>query len=358
MRKISEYIKGELEELPGGEEKELRSHSHSNKLYHNRKSMADDFVCESRAMSLVLDKVLEVAKYDCNVMIIGETGVGKEKIASLIHKNSGRKLQPLVKINCASVAENLLESEFFGYEKGAFTGANTVGKKGFFELADNGIIFLDEIGELPMELQAKLLRVIQDGEFYRIGGVKPIKTNVRIISATNRNLEKMVEEKQFRRDLYYRLNVFPVRIPPLRERKAEIPALVRLFADKYNKKFGMHKTIAPSTMEYLKECNWPGNIRELENLVQRLLINTKSDHIEAFSAMRETNSELFGRLAAEEAGSMDMNAPLYLDQLLENYEKQIIKFASGKYGSSRNAARALRISQSQYIRKKNKYGLE
>ena len=157
---------------------------------HYRKSLVEDFICESRAMANVLDEILSVAKYDCNVLITGETGTGKEKIATLIQKNSARKMQPFVKINCASISKNLIESELFGYEKGSFTGANPSGKKGYFELADNGTIFLDEVGELPMDVQAKLLRVIQDGEFYRVGGTRPVKTNVRIISATNRDLRK------------------------------------------------------------------------------------------------------------------------------------------------------------------------
>ncbi len=357
IKGISEHVKGKLANQAPVEGKRLRSYEETHDLYQGKKSAAEDFVCESRAMSLILDEALRVSKYDCNVLIIGETGVGKEKIASFIHKNSTRKLKPMVKLNCASVADSLLESEFFGYEKGAFTGANLTGKKGFFELADNGIIFLDEIGELSMELQAKLLRVIQDGEFYKIGGTHPIKTNVRIISATNRNLEKMVEEKQFRQDLYYRLNVFPIKVPSLTERKVEIPALVEHFIDKYNKKFGINKAVTPDGMEYLKNCSWPGNIRELENMVQRLLINTTIDRIEIFAVMREANRELFGRLSVEE-GNHSLNTPLCLEQILESYEKQILQFAAEKYGSSRNAASALGISQSQYIRKKNKYRLE
>lgn len=329
----------------------------TNDIYNDRKSIADDFICESRVMSAVLDEVLSVSKYDCNVLIIGETGVGKEKIASIIHKNSTRKMEPFIKINCASIADNLLESEFFGYEKGSFTGANISGKQGYFELANNGIIFLDEVGELPMDLQAKLLRVIQDGEFYKVGGTKPIKTNVRVLSATNRDLEKMVEEKRFRRDLYYRLNVFPIRVPPLRERKSEIPALVERFVQKYSEKFGMKKTVAMDAMEYLKEYDWPGNIRELENMVQRLLINTKSDSITSFDVMRDMHHELFNKLSQEKE-TADLTLPIHLEEIVENYEKEIIRYAAGKYRSSRKAASALNISQTQYIRKKKKYGIE
>ncbi len=167
-------------------------------------------------MAAVLNDMLTVAKYDCNVLITGDTGVGKEKVANIIHKNSNRKMQPFIKVNCASISPTLIESEFFGYERGAFTGANSNGKKGYFELADNGAIFLDEIGELQQDMQAKLLRVIQDGEFFRVGGTTPIKTNVRILSATNRDLEDLIQEDKFRRDLYYRLNVVRMRVPNLR----------------------------------------------------------------------------------------------------------------------------------------------
>ena len=196
-------------------------------------SMFEDFICRSKQMQKVLQEILKVSKYDCNVIIFGDTGVGKEKAANLIQKNSERRMQPFLKINCGAISPNLIESEFFGYERGAFTGANSNGKKGYFEIANNGVLFLDEIGELPLEMQAKLLRVIQDGEFYRVGGVSSVKTNVRIISATNRDLEKMVEEGRFRRDLYYRLNVVPIIIPKLSERREDIPDLVEHFLRKY-----------------------------------------------------------------------------------------------------------------------------
>lgn len=323
-----------------------------------RKSLVEDFICESRAMTTVLDEILSVAKYDCNVLITGDTGVGKEKVASIIQKNSNRRMQPFIKINCAAIADNLIESEFFGYEKGSFTGANVTGKKGYFELADNGIIFLDEIGELPPDLQAKLLRVIQDGEFFRVGGTEPIKTNVRIISATNRDLDKLIEEKKFRRDLYYRLNVFPIRVPSLDERKAEIPALVDYFLSKYTDKFGIQRTISEDAVAYLKECNWPGNIRELENVVQRLLITAKGENITAIDVMKELNTDIFEKLNIEvDEQSLDGGNTLSLDDLVGNFERNIIQYACEKYGSSRKAAKAIGISQTQLIRKKNKYNI-
>ena len=323
-----------------------------------RKSLVEDFICESRAMTTVLEEVLSVAKYDCNVLITGDTGVGKEKVATIIQKNSNRKVQPFVKINCAAISDNLIESEFFGYEKGSFTGANATGKKGYFELADNGIIFLDEIGELPQDLQAKLLRVIQDGEFYRVGGTEPIKTNVRIISATNRDLEKLIEAKQFRRDLYYRLNVFPIRVPTLDERKAEIPALVEYFMGKYTEKFGIERTIAEDAVTYLKGCSWPGNIRELENVVQRLLITAKGETITVLDAMKDLHTDLFDKVSANfEETTFEEVESINLDDMVGSFEKNIIQYACEKHGSTRKAAKAIGISQTQLIRKKTKYNI-
>lgn len=324
-----------------------------------RKSLVEDFICESTAMAVVLDEILRVAKYDCNVLITGDTGVGKEKIATIIQKNSNRRMQPFIKVNCAAIAKTLIESEFFGYERGSFTGANPSGKKGFFELADNGIIFLDEVGELPFDVQAKLLRVIQDGEFYRVGGSTPVKTNVRIISATNRDLEDAVNQKKFRRDLYYRLNVFPIRVPSLKERRAEIPALTKYFIKKYGEKFGINRTISEDALDYLKSRDWPGNIRELENVVQRLLITAKGESISIFDVMKEVHVDMFEYLSKDDEGEdlLDESREIPLDVMVGNLEKRVIKHAYEKYRSTRKAAKAIGISQSQFIRKKNKYQL-
>ena len=323
------------------------------------KTKTEDFVFNSKAMKVVLDEILKVSRYDCNVIIFGETGVGKEKVANIIQKNSDRKMQPFVKINCGAISPNLIESEFFGYEKGAFTGASASGKKGYFEIANNGVMFLDEIGELPLEMQAKLLRVIQDGEFYRVGGTTPIKTNVRIISATNRDLEKFVEEGRFRRDRYDRLNVVPIKIPRLCDRPEDIPALVSHFLNKYGEKFGTRREINESAMDYLKQLQWPGNIRELENSVQRLMISSEGEIITLMDVMRETHGDLFGGnvgIPDEEDG--DSTKPeLNLQTAVDEYEKGLIQYACEKYGSTRKAAKAVGISQTQLVRKKKKYGL-
>ena len=322
--------------------------------------LAEDFISVSRSMQNVLEEIMSVAKYDCNVLITGDTGVGKEKVANIIQKNSSRKMQPFVKINCASIPASLMESEFFGYEPGSFTGANTSGKKGYFEMADNGIVFLDEVGELPPEMQAKLLRVIQDGEFFRVGGVRPVKTNVRILSATNRNLEEFIEHKGFRRDLYYRLNVFPIKVPALSERRDDIPPLVEHFVQKYGRKFGINRGIDENAVEYLAQRPWKGNIRELENVIQRLLINARGENIAILDVTRELHGEIF------EKPVMDIPNPvsggiekgLDLEAMVNDFEKQIIRQACDKYGSTRKVASAIGISQTQLVRKKKKYSID
>lgn len=324
-----------------------------------RRSLAENFICESRAMASVMEEILSVSKYDCNVLITGETGVGKDKIANIIQKNSTRNMQPFIKINCAAIAANLMESEFFGYEKGSFTGANAGGKKGYFETADNGIIFLDEVGELPLDIQAKLLRVTQDGELYRVGGTTPIKTNVRIISATNRNLMELIEQKQFRQDLYYRLNVFPIRVPSLKERSAEIPALVKHFVAKYSAKYGMSRGIDDESIEYLRERQWVGNIRELENTVQRVLISAKGENITLLDVIKCLHDTAFEQrnFNGEEKLEEVMEKEFALDSLMGSFEKNLIRYACEKYGSTRKTAEAIGISQTQLVRKKKKYGI-
>jgi len=224
-----------------------------------------------------LEMVERLASTNTTALIRGETGTGKELMARAIHRLSPRAEKPLIKVNCAAIPENLIESEFFGHERGAFTGA-TQKRIGRFELADGGTIFLDEIGELPINLQAKLLRVLQEGEFERIGGNKTIKVDVRIIAATNRNLEKALEEGKFREDLFYRLNVFPIVCPPLRKRREDIPILAKHFLNKYESNIGRKITrITDSCMNKLTNYNYPGNIRELENLIERFMITSTSD---------------------------------------------------------------------------------
>jgi transcriptional regulator with PAS, ATPase and Fis domain len=219
-----------------------------------------------------------VASTKTTILITGETGTGKELIAHAIHRGSPRKDDAYIKINCGAIAKNI-EAELFGYEKGAFTGAASA-KPGKFELADQGTIFLDEIGEIPRDMQVKLLQVLQDQTFERVGGIKTIQVDVRIIAATNRDLIKEIKEGNFREDLYYRLNVVPIKMPPLRERKEDIIPLTHYFLDRFNDKLNMDiKGIDPQVLECFKKYNWPGNIRELENLVERIILLTKGDTI-------------------------------------------------------------------------------
>lgn len=361
VRELAPYIEGALISRKQRRSKDRQSvyGREMQDIYRLQNlSVTKDFIVSSEKMNAVVEDAITVAKYDCNVLITGDTGVGKERIASLIQRNSTRKMYPYIKINCASIAPNLMESEFFGYEKGAFTGADAKGKKGIFETADNGVIFLDEVGELPLDMQAKLLRVIQDGEFMRVGGTRPIKTNVRILSATNRRLEDMVAEKTFRRDLYYRLNVFPINIPPLSQRQDDIPALISFFISRYNEKFGMNKYIDQDAVQYLTKHDWPGNIRELENVMQRLMISSKNDGITIMDVLKEMDETLIGDVkmpvAAEALGGEEVN----LTQLVDAFEKELIRNAWEEHGSTRKAAKALGISQTQFVRKKSKYGLE
>jgi transcriptional regulator with GAF, ATPase, and Fis domain len=240
----------------------------------------DEILGQSPALTAVLDQVRRVAPTDSTVLVTGETGTGKELIARAIHSNSQRKDKPLIKINCAALPAGLVESELFGHEKGAFTGA-LARRIGRFELAQVGTLFLDEIGEMPADAQAKFLRVLQEREFERIGGTVSIKVDVRVIAATNRDLMKAVQEKTFREDLYYRLNVFPVRLPPLRERTADIPLLAHFFLDKFAMRIGKRLSgIDSRTMQRFLAYSWPGNIRELENILERAVILAQGDVLE------------------------------------------------------------------------------
>jgi formate hydrogenlyase transcriptional activator len=224
-----------------------------------------------------LDQIRTVAPTDSTVLIEGETGTGKELIAQAVHDNSQRRHRPFVKLNCAAIPLGLLESELFGHEKGAFTGA-VVQKLGRFEAADGGTLFLDEIGDIPLELQAKLLRVLQEQEFERLGSTHTRKVNVRVVAATNQDLAGLVDEKMFRMDLYYRLNVFPIALPPLRHRLEDIPTLVAYFVNRYAASMAKRiERITPDAMEALLRYPWPGNIRELQNFIERAVILTKGD---------------------------------------------------------------------------------
>ena len=293
---ITERKESEVKAQKAHEElQQLRYQLEAENIYLQQELQLDptfgEIVGQSDAIKYVLFKVTQVAPTDTTVLITGDTGTGKELVARAIHGASSRKERPLIKINCGALAPSLIESELFGHEKGAFTGAGSR-KLGRFELANGGTIFLDEIGELPLELQVKLLRVIQENEFERLGGTRTIKTDVRIIAATNRNLRLEVENGKFREDLWYRLNVYPITVPPLRQRKEDIPLLVEHFVNGYAKKFGKTITsVSPRALQTFQSHSWPGNVRELANAIERAIILAKGPVLHAVDRFEQTSEE-------------------------------------------------------------------
>jgi transcriptional regulator with PAS, ATPase and Fis domain len=297
-----------------------------------------------------MEIVARVASFDVSVLITGESGVGKEVIANAIHQQSQRSKGPLIKVNSGAIPETLLESELFGYDHGAFTGARKQGKPGMFELANEGTLFLDEIGDIPYSLQGKLLRALQDREIMRIGGVKPTPVDVRIVAATNKNLEEMVKKGTFRDDLYYRLNVVAIDIPPLRERKEDIPMFVLHFLEKMNKKHQHNKHISPEVIDALMLYSWPGNVRELENVVERMIIMTEGDEI----TMKHLPIQIKSHIAPE---AMSVIGDSSFKTTIEQTEKQLLKQALQNHKSTREIAKVMKINQSTVVRKLKKYNL-
>ena len=289
LAKVASPVKATQSEVIASTEKEIAA------TKKTEPTAFEGIIGNSHLLLNVFDYITQVAPVDTSVLVLGESGTGKERIASCIHNLSPRKKQPLIKINCAALPANLIESELFGHEKGAFTGA-TERRIGKFELADKGTLFLDEIGELPLELQSKLLRVLQEKEIERVGGRMPIKVDVRIIAATNRNLEKEVGEGRFRLDLYYRLNIFPIQIPALRDRLDDLPMLIDHFIEQYNKKSGKKITgVSAKVLQQFMAYSWPGNIRELENLIERSILLAKESIIKEVTMPNfNTNQPLAG----------------------------------------------------------------
>ena len=325
---------------------ELLSKVEASKLFPN-------IAGRSKGIRGVLNSILKVAPTDSTVLIMGETGTGKELVAESICFHSNRKEKPFITINCAAIPEGLLESELFGHEKGAFTGAGAR-KIGKFELADKGTVFLDEIGEMPLDTQVKLLRVLESRYIERVGGTKPIKVDVRIIAATNRNLEAMVEEGRFRQDLFYRLNVFSIIIPPLRERKEDIPVIADYLIEKLENKV----EISPETMNILSSHDWPGNVRELQNVLESASITAK-DTIEAAQVsslviknLKEADAIIFD---SNRSDTQDYN----LDQRMQKYEKGIIMAALNRAGGVQSgAAKLLGIKERSLWHRIKKYDID
>lgn len=297
----------------------------------------------SQAMQSVLDLVHTVAPTDVTVLITGESGTGKELIANELYQNSDRNGKPFIKVNCAAIPPELLESELFGYEEGAFTGARRSGKAGMFELANGGVLLLDEIGDMPMALQSKLLRVLQQRELMRIGGSRSVKLNIRIIASTNMDLRAAIEQGRFREDLYYRLNVVPITLKPLRERVEDIPYLAERFCRQFNKKYGKQVQIGPAAMELLKQYRWPGNVRELENLIERVVVTHENGVITR--EMIYDNLNICGSLSNQQRHTGN------LKQQVAEFEQKLIRQAIEREGSLRKAAKALGIDHSTLVKK-------
>jgi Nif-specific regulatory protein len=302
----------------------------------------------SPAMETVLEGARQVAQSQATVLLQGESGTGKELVAAAIHYSSPRSDKAFIKVACAALPENLLESELFGYEKGAFTGASER-KAGRFELASGGTIFLDEIGDLSLATQVKLLRVLQEKEFERLGGTQTIKVNVRVICATHQNLEKMVKERKFREDLFYRINVFPITLPPLRVRKEDIPLLVAHFTHKYNKENNKNiEGVNRAALDVLMAHDWPGNVRELENVIEHAVILCQKDLI----SPRDLPANLSQKTVEVKAEGAT------LPQIVESIEKQKIQEALQKYKTQRKAAKALGVTERMLGYKIKKYDLD
>lgn len=344
-KRAEEALRNTLTELDG-----LRSRLQAENIYLQEEIKSehdfDQIVGRSEKLKEVLLQVEQVAATDSTVLILGETGTGKELLARAIQSISARKDRPLVKVSCAALPESLIENELFGHEKGAFTGAVSR-KLGRFELADGGTIFLDEIGDLPLGLQIKLLRVLEEGEFERLGNPKTIRVDVRIIATTNRDLEKALETGRFREDLYYRLNVFPITVPPLRERKDDIPLLVNHFVLRYTKKTGKRiETVSQWVMNALQEYHWPGNIRELENIVERSVITSPGNQLE-LGGWLSRNDFSFGRSPTS---------------TLQETERQLIlttlKSTGWRVSGDKGAARILGINPRTLESRINRLGIK
>jgi PAS domain S-box-containing protein len=306
-----------------------------------------EIIGQSSAISYVFFRVEQVAPMDATVLLLGETGTGKGVIARTIHSHSARKERPMITVNCTSLPANLIESELFGREKGAFTGAHAR-QMGRFELADGGTIFLDEIGEMPLELQSKLLRVVQDGEFERLGSPRTIKVDVRIIAASNRNLEEEIKKGRFREDLFYRLNVFPITIPPLRQRTEDIPLLVNHFIAKFNKKMGKRiEAVSKDTLNALEGYHWPGNVRELESVIERAVITSQGTALQIMDRF-----EIFKKTVDLPGQKVKGLAELEHDHIL-----QVLQKTGWRIEGKNGAATLLGLNPSTLRARMRKYGI-
>lgn len=308
----------------------------------------DKLIGKSQASNFIVEQIRQVAPSDLSVLITGETGTGKELVANILHYNSFRNDKPFIKLSCATLARDIFESELFGHEKGAFTGA-IKSKRGRFELANSGTLYLDDIDDVPLELQVKLLRVIENQEFERVGGEETIKVNVRVIASTKKDLKKLVKEGKFREDLFYRLNIYPIHLLPLRERKEDISILVEYFINEYSRP--VKKSIEKKAMELLELYNWPGNVRELKHLMERLVLISGKDNIKIEHLPKEI-------LTFTPEIEIELNGSSSLDEIMKDVEIKLIKEALTKSANVSQAAKLLKIPYSTLRTKMEKYKLD
>ena len=340
----------DLNAMVASQKEMLQNTKELQHIYLAKEKQEHNFVLEtsSDAMKGVLDLVDTLAPTDATVLILGETGVGKDVIARLLHERSTRHDKLPIKVDCGGIAESLIESELFGYVPGAFTGASSKGKAGYFEIASGSTIFLDEIGELPMSMQTRLLRVLQDGVIQRVGATAPKKVNVRIIAATNRNLEDCIKDGTFRSDLYYRLNVAAITIPPLRERPGDIDLLANKFLEGYAAKYKKTLAFKDETMEILRRYSWPGNVRQLQNLVHSMVITTKGTKL----SPDELPASISGIRQEEKTFSQYLKADgRSYREIMRDVEADFLARAVKQYGSVQKAAEVLQIDRTTIFRK-------
>ncbi len=340
---------------------ELQKSKSAEKLYMERLSdfsqmnqKASPILAVSKEMKGALSLAEKVANFQATVLILGESGVGKEEVAKFIHKNSMRRDKPFIAINCGAIPDNLLESELFGYEKGAFTGAINTGKEGLLEAAAGGTVFLDEIGETPLDFQVKLLRFLESKEIRRVGSNHSKSVDVRVLAATNRNLETMIEEGTFRRDLYYRINVVQIEVPPLRKRKEDIVPLASFFLQKYNQKYGQEKLLTLELVDELEKYQWVGNVRELKNVIENMVIVSNNEYLQTEDLPWDVkDKKMQKRRLIDEISEQDLT----LGEAVAELEKQILLRTRETCSSTREMAVKLDVNQSTIVRKMQKYNI-
>ncbi|ENY8690731.1 sigma 54-interacting transcriptional regulator [Clostridioides difficile] len=357
-------IKNKLEDT----KKQVKKYkSEVETLYRTALRIEDTVIMDGIVMKPIINTVNHVSKTDVSVLLLGESGTGKSSLARYIHHNSNRSNGPFITINCATISPQLLESELFGYTSGAFTGASTKGKVGLVELANGGTLFLDEIGDIPQNLQAKFLQLIQDRTFTPVGSLKNKKVDIRIISATNVDLVSKVKEKKFREDLYYRLNVIEIKLPPLRERRDNLVEIIKYYFNRYSSDFNLNKTISKEAVDAIANYRFPGNIRELQNIIQKILLtctdnnitiddlpNILTKNIHITNNGNKTHISQINKVIISDSKSTNYKNKNF-DTLIKEYEKNIILDAYEKFGSSYKVAKHLEISQSKANRLIRKY---